>query len=273
MNKRFSYLVVKYLDHELSEAEKAEFEKYLEDPKCAEYLKKAEFAQKIIDEGFRHLKTERDKMQKEIEEDVARYGSNISKETHEKVRLMHQNMLNHRKKIRLLSYGSVAAAVLIALFFLWPLQQKSSADRLVKKYYKPYDFVAYRSLPETNPVYNKAIVAYKSGKYAASTSLCRDLITAGTALPEYHFLYGLNLAELDSLQSAITHFNTVTSFPIPTDGSLFASVHWYESLCYLRAGKADSALVELNRIRGIDNVFTKEFDVEGLAGGIEEVLK
>lgn len=55
MDKRFTYLVEKFPDDDLTKKEKTEFEKYLRDPLCADYLRKAKIAEKIIDEGMYRL--------------------------------------------------------------------------------------------------------------------------------------------------------------------------------------------------------------------------
>jgi hypothetical protein len=46
-----------------------------------------------------------------------------------------------------------------------------------------------------------------------------------------------------------------------------------KGLGWISMGKADSALVELNLINGIDNLFMKGIEVEGLYGGINRLKR
>jgi len=79
-----------------------------------------------------------------------------------------------------------------------------------------------------------------------------------------HFLYGLSLMEMDSMQSALQQFRTTTSFPLKKGEQVYVSAHWYESLCWLSLGRPDSALAKLEVIRGGDNLYVRTFKVEEL---------
>ena len=289
MDKRFTYLVEKYLDHKLNEPEKREFEKFLKDPACADYLKKAEITEKLKEREYRKMQekagekvaaaetkeygqSEADDFQEEIPEDGLEYGGNEDSEIAEAEQRMHQEILKRGKKILFIISGSAVGAGLMWLVFFFSPHTGKSPQELFKQYYKPYEYTDFSSLKGNTPSYNNAIVLYTGGVYAESARLCREYLSTETREPEVHFLYGLNLMEMDSLQSAIKQFKAVTNFPVPKDGSLYAPAHWYSGLCYLALGKVDSALIDLGLINGIDNLFTREIDVEGLYKSLEMQL-
>jgi hypothetical protein len=280
MDERFTYLVQKHLDHNLEGAEILEFDKYLENPDCVDYLEKAKEIDKFIDEGMRQmfadpemveeLLSEPSEFDKQIDEDIARFGgSNISTETREKVRLMHENMLTGRKRTRRIIYGSLAATVITGIIIFFALSFHQTPKKLYAQYYKPYEFIKTRGINEDMLEYRNAVSDYMFGNYSASALMCKEIISSGSQEPKVYFLYGLSLMGLDSMESGIRQFNTVISLPIEKEGSLFVSSTWYESLCYLYMGRADSALVKLEVIRGIDNMFTRREKVEELVEGIE----
>jgi tetratricopeptide (TPR) repeat protein len=280
MDDRFKYLVVTFLEHELPEHERPEFEKYLEDPDCAAYLKKAEFANKLIDDGFKKLVAESNKKDpfnadgenfpEELIADVELYGNTENPEIRQKLRDVHRNMLKRRKRIRLLTYGSAAAVILFALMLLWPPQFNTSSQRIYKSYYKQYEYIAFRSMRVPNPLYNKAIIAYKAKNFVASGSICMQILRTSTREPEIHFLYGLNLMARDSMESAIRQFNILDTLNIPKEESLYVSSHWYKGLCYLSLNKPDSAFIELEKLKELDNAFTKELEVDDLLSKIKK---
>ena len=85
-------------------------------------------------------------------------------------------------------------------------------------------------------------------------SLCMEILNAGPQKPEFSFIYTLNLMGLDFMENAIRQFKTLTELPVEREGKLYVTGHRNENLCYLSMGKVDSALVELNRLREIDNL-------------------
>jgi hypothetical protein len=143
MDERFTYLVEKYLDNNLDEREKAEFEKFLTDPLCSEYLEKIKKVEMFVEEGFR-MRNERaarraaaagkkkpgypepDDISEEVKEDYLKYGGLRNPETVAAVKQMHQNMLKHNRNIRRLIFGSVAAVILIGIAIIYLLTSMTS---------------------------------------------------------------------------------------------------------------------------------------------------
>jgi tetratricopeptide (TPR) repeat protein len=271
MDERFTYLVEKYLDDTLTEKEKEEFRKYLDDPLCEDYLAKATKAEKLMKEGFRLLNTEADDFQKNLNEDIERYGQNISNETRETVRQMHQNMLNRKKKIRLFSYAAIAASLLIGLVFTWVLYPKQTPQMLYKQYYTTYEYLIARGASKGDRIYSGAIGYYMEGLYDASSKMCQEFFESQPSDPEVHFLYALNLLQMDSLQSALEQFNAAASFSLEKDSFFYVSVYWYKSLCYLAMGDTDAALRDLDKLKGVEKGSVQKVDVEGVMEGIRKL--
>ncbi len=281
MDERFTYLVQKFLDNNLQGSEKKEFEKYLADPLCAAYLEDAKKVDKVIEEGFREIidhvnkKGELLEKEKEIPEDIIEafklYGNSYDPEIKKRIEEAHQDMLRRRKRIRLLSYGAAAAAaVIIGLVLIFTPYNTSSPEELVKQYYKPYEYFVTRSAPADQVQFYNAINAYMSGNYSTGAGICREILDAEPQNPDFSFLYALNLMGLDSMQTAIQQFKVVNDLPGDKEGRLYISAHWYASLCYISVGKADSALIELEKLKGIDNLFILEEKVEELKAELKK---
>ena len=101
-------------------------------------------------------------------------------------------------------------------------------------------------------------------------SLCTEILNAGPRGPEYRFLYSLNLLGLDFLENAIWRFKTLTAMLVEKEGKLFDSAQWFESLGYASMGKVDSALVEMEKLKGIDNLFIIEEKVEEMKADLNK---
>jgi len=284
MNERFAYLVEKYLENDLFGDEVAEFEKYLTDPECAEYLKEAEQIEKLMMEGLRELvsaaekkeilKTFPDGVPKEIIEDSDDEEIVPDERFREVLDEAHSLMIRRRRKIRVLSYVSAAAVAMVCLlfFFIPKAKRMAPAPTLVnvfEAYYRPFEFIVIRSEPDPKNIYERAENAYIGYNFKVSEYLCRTLVDSGLSDHNVFFLYGLSLMALDSMRPAIQQFNTVMAMPYLTDGYITAYSPWYTSLCYVYLGKKDSALLELDKIRGAEIMFLDSALVESLYGDIE----
>jgi len=260
MDERFTYLVEKYLDNDLSVTEKAVFEKYLEDPACRKYLENAEKIEKVMKEEFgrmqekaqgsgrgaRGMETgEEDDIPEEIKLDVLKYGGKDDPVARGKVRRMHEQMIR-RGRIRVfLKYILPAASLLVGVYFLFTDYFKPVPQSLFRARYKSYEF----KITGTETIQDKRIMTamsmYESGDYQGSTGLCRDIIASGTEEDGVRFLYGLNLMALDSIKRAIQEFDAQINSPSLTDADKQLPVYRYKSLCYLKLGKPFKALREI----------------------------
>jgi len=283
MNERFAYLVEKYLEDDLLGEEVAEFEKYLTDPECAKYLKEAEHIEKIMMERLRELvldvekkeilKTFPEGLPKEIIEDSENeelMPKELFKELLEKE---HRLMLRRRRKSRLLAYGSAAAVLISLLIFFIPKANRETSTSppvdVFETYYRPFEFIVTRGGSDAKSTYERAESAYIDANYNFSANLCRKLVESGVSDPDVYFLYGLSLMALDSMRLGLQQFNTLAGFPNLSYGYLAYYGPWYAGLCYFYLGKKDSALLELDKIRGAEIMFLDSALVESLYGDIE----
>jgi len=283
MNERFAYLVEKYLEDDLLGEEVAEFEKYLTDPECAKYLKEAEHIEKIMMERLRELVLEVEKKEilktfpeglpKEIIEDSENeelMPKELFKELLEKE---HRLMLRRRRKSRLLAYGSAAAVLISLLIFFIPKANRETSTSppvdVFETYYRPFEFIVTRGGSDAKSTYERAESAYIDANYNFSANLCRKLVDSGVSESEVYFLYGLNLMALDSMRLALQQFGALEGFPNLSYGYLASYGPWYAGLCYFYLGKKDSALLELDKIRGAKIMFLDSALVESLYGDIE----
>jgi hypothetical protein len=267
MDKRFTYLVEKYLDNSLSEKQKAVFEKYLEDPACREYLEDAEKIEKIINTGLKKilsLKTKEDldfemaeaEIPEEIKQDVLKYGSINDPEARATVRRMHERMIRRNRIRFLLKYVLPAVFLIISLITLWTGYIKPTPQSLYRAWYKPYEFTVVSTSTVPDERIRSAMTMYKSADYAGSARLCNEIIASGSHKGNIHFLYGLNLMALDSMQSAIREFDTQIDRLSVKDTDKHLPVYRYKGLCYLKLGRPDSALLTI--MKGYYREFRRE---------------
>ena len=271
MNKRFKYLVEKYLEHSLSAPEKAEFEKFLDDRACAEYLKRAEKSERIIQEGFRLLIEKadaaasaraeaEDDTPEDIREVVKRFGGKDDPVARAAVKRMHEQMIKRRRISYLFKYFVPAASLLFGLYFVWANYLQPLPQSLYSAQYKPYEYSVISNTTVSDERIISAMTMYKSADYAGSARLCNEIISSGMQGGDIHFLYGLNLMELDSMQRAIQEFDAQINSPSLNDPEKDPPVYWYKGLCYLKMGRPVSTLLVLmkglsveitNKIRSI----------------------
>jgi SOS response regulatory protein OraA/RecX len=83
MDERFTYLVQKHLDYKLEGAEIIEFDKYLENPECLNYLEDARVANSFVEREMRKMFANPEKAKElmadlgfdeKTKEDILRYG-------------------------------------------------------------------------------------------------------------------------------------------------------------------------------------------------------
>ena len=255
MDKRFKYLVEKYLDNTLSKTQKAVFEKYLEDPACREYLEDAEKIEKIINNGLKKilsLKTKNrdfdlaeDDIPEEIKQDVLKYGAINDPEARAAVNHMHERMIRRNRILFLLKYVIPAVFLIISLIFLWTDYLKPLPQSLYRAWYKPYEYTVISTTRVPDERIKSAMSLYKSGDYAGSASLCNEIIASGKHGGDIHFLYGLNLMARDSMQRAIKEFDAQINSPSVKYTEKHLPVYWYKGLCWLKLGRPDSALLTI----------------------------
>ena len=277
MDERFTYLVEKYLENELNAEEQDEFGKYLSDPGCAEYLKRAAEIEELMAAGIRRFAVKDSDKKKQApeqgdgnEEMYGSGGSDDHSETREMLRRVHRQMITRKRRVRIYSYSGIAAAVLTGLFLFFQLRPGPDPQSLYDTYYKTWQFEVRRSV-ESNPgLYSRAKSAYMAGDYSGSAEMCRTMLVTRPPEPEIHLLLGLNLMDLDSIQGAIQQFKAAATFPMDKQGIFYAPVHWYQALSYLKAGNKDSARIALKAILNEDCIVFGGIDAEGLEEEIGE---
>jgi tetratricopeptide (TPR) repeat protein len=278
MDERFKLLVAKYVDGELPENEKAEFEKYMLNPACVKYLKTAENVNELIEEGLKALRVEAVRKSKltekeafremygnddyfdEIEADHKRYSNTISDEARDAVRQMELAYQSDKRRSLLSVFSTISiaitvAAVVFGVAYFIGVFQTPTLKKIYACYYKPYSPIITRSVKKNEKLSVWLFNSYLAGEYYTSAGYCRQILAADSTDTETRFIYGICLMETDSLQSAIAQFRKAESFLEVNDGIIFVFSRWYSALCYLEMGKRDSALVELKRLRESDNAF------------------
>jgi hypothetical protein len=256
MDRRFKYLVAKYLDNELDVAEKKELADFLRDPAYMAYLRKEEKAEKVIRIGLRNMlkkdalpdqfDKEMDEIPEEIKEDVRLYGGKADPAVREQVKRMHEQMIR-RRKIRLVVKYASAAFLVVSLYFLWTDYLVPIPQSVFRAYYKHYAFAEISPATIPDERIRSAMSMYEKGDYAGSAGICRGIIASGTTEGDIHFLYGLNLMALDSMERAIKEFDVqISSYPIK-DTTTRPPVYWYKGLCYLQLNKPVAALREIGK--------------------------
>ena len=279
MNKRFKYLVERYLERELTRVQRMEFSLFLKDPECAAYLKNAVRAEKLMMEGQQlffaeEVEKSSQNLSPEICQDfddiISRHSGRHNPKTVLQIKNAHRAMLRRKAGIRAAAY-SLPAAVVVGILLVLFAKTAPQAPGLFETYYRPNEFIVTRGDNDYDAEYARARDLYIYGQYSASLKICRDLLQQEPVEPETNFLYGLNLIELDSLQGAISRFRITMAQPLDKSGLLYSSAQWYAGLAYLGQGMPDSAIVEMDALI-VESAFMYE-RAERLKGRILEEMR
>ncbi|MCF8335332.1 MAG: hypothetical protein K9H65_01900 [Bacteroidales bacterium] len=215
-------LICLYLQNNLSEFEKIEFEERLEhEPELMEEYKfQKELREALVDEEVMELRAQ-----------CKAIGNKNSLVQHT------------REKIRFWGMAMVAGFLLIISSMLAIYQSGigfSDPGQIFTKYYKPYESVVSVRSEESmnNKLIRKAFNHYSNGRWQKSEDCLKKVIIQETDDAVYKFYLGIVELELGNINSSIQAFNET----IKKNNALFnEQAYWYSGLAYLKKGELRKA--------------------------------
>ncbi|MBM3434875.1 MAG: hypothetical protein FJY07_01515 [Bacteroidetes bacterium] len=235
-------LIERYLNGELKEAERSEFETRLEnDPVLAHDLR---FAQSL---------SELEEREEELlfRENLSAILHDIKKENEsENMKYGHVNLIPEKKAILLLSKYRIAALLVILLsitallFFLLKSSGKKE-DQLFAQYFQPYsvDFIS-RSESDSLASLSRAFAAYNKADYPAAIQLFEKYTRDFPYNEIAGFFLGISLIAESEYPKAEAYLNKLTESP---SGSLQEQAAWYLALIALKTDKERQSVINMFR--------------------------
>jgi len=235
-------LIERYLNGELNEAERSEFETRLEiDPVLAHDLR---FAQ-----SFSELEEREEELL--FRENLSAIIHDIKKEdesAHTKDE--HLNLNPERKAILLFSKYRIAALFVIllsivALLFYLVRSSDTKEDRLFAQYFQPYsvDFIS-RSENDSLAVLNHAFIAYENSDYITAIQLFEKNLSDFPAYEIASFFLAMSLIAESEYSKAEAYLIKLAENP---SGSFNEQAEWYLALIALKTGKDRQTLIHIFR--------------------------
>ena len=215
-------LICLYIQNNLSESEKVEFERRLKnEPKLMEEFKfQKELREALLDEDVMELR-----------EQFRTIGNNKCSGQSE------------WRKMRIWGMAMISGFLLIVLLLSGVYQFGIGSydnEEIFNKYFKPYQSVVSVRSQESvnNKLVNKAFSHYSTGKWQKSEEYLKKLILQEPNNAMYRFYLGVVELELGNTKSSIQAFNET----LQKDNTLFTEqAYWYSALAYLKSGELEEA--------------------------------
>ncbi|MDA3930911.1 MAG: tetratricopeptide repeat protein [Prolixibacteraceae bacterium] len=202
-----------------------------------------------------------------LENDIMNLRSSIyeianENEKETKIRQFIPNTFKKSPSRMLGAAASIAAVISVGAISL--SQQKSTANEIYSKVYKPYEATGlYRSasslLPEVigTDLYNKH-------KYLGALEQFNKVLKANPEHPMCNFYAGLSYQQLFEYKKAIIAYQNVID---EKDNLFIEQAEWYMALCLLKSNDQNKAFTTFNRIIDKNGYYSK--DVKDLMKQLE----
>ncbi|HBF88634.1 MAG TPA: hypothetical protein DDX39_08335 [Bacteroidales bacterium] len=236
-SEEITILIESYLDGELSEQEKQEFEQKLKTDKelTNELMLHKAIRSAIGDKEYIDL---REKLEK------------IKHEYHEKAKVK-------KKKKQIAAYSiSTLISVIIASTFIF-YDKSYTYDELYDKYYEHYDAgtITRGEVKPTKEIYTNALRTYDNGNYTEAITLLEQITDTSAFYPSKEYFTALSYMELKNYSEAIKHFEQVQNSKqcIYSDNAT-----WYTGLCYLKTNQTEKSKATIHKPEKLFCIFSEK---------------
>lgn len=219
-NEELTILIERYLDGELSEQEKQQFEQDIKvNKELADELMLHEAIRSAI--GDEELIDLREKL------NVIRH------EYHEK-----EAAKKRKKQISIYSFGIIFTAILTSTFFFY--EKSYTNDELFSMYYEHYDAgtIMRGEVKPAKDIYEEALRTFDLRKYADAIKLFEQIADTSEYYLSKEYFTGLSYMELKNYNEAIKHLETAQN---DKQNIYHESTIWYCGLCYLKTNQIEKA--------------------------------
>ncbi|QQS50600.1 MAG: tetratricopeptide repeat protein [Bacteroidota bacterium] len=219
----YTQFIERYLQQEMSPAEKVWFEKELQGNSLLqdELLFYRKVNQVLAEKELVDFKLQLDAIHREIIQ-TSVGGQHYIRQ--------------YRKKINLLAGSVMAASVVLSLYFP---NRKISDQNLYNRYFEPASFsVSYRDASEQDRMLKEAMQLYESKQYSEAISHFEKIMIIEPNKYGINLYAGIAHMELAQYPQAILRFNTILTQDY---GPFSESASWYLGLCYLYSNEKTKA--------------------------------
>ncbi|MEE9461019.1 MAG: tetratricopeptide repeat protein [Bacteroidales bacterium] len=278
--------IIRYLDGEMTEDERFEFEKEISgNPDLAKKVEAFRNLQKLAEKAMRQADDPEDNLDQETREEIRQAVIDFKEgrkydlpgEVNETIKSARQDFEQrrekdkqatdvtepepHRSNIRQVRriWFSVAAvvvlAVIVSVLIFRPFKGKPAKD-LYTEYYKEFPMTEeMNELSRTDDDLLFAIKVYEAGDYKRAIILFEMLADSSTLSGYSLFYAGLAYMHLNLTDKAIETFQGLLD---DDPGDMIPATRWYLALCYLKAGEASLSKEQLLLIEETDSPFRKD---------------
>lgn len=227
-------IIEKYLDGNVTEEEKIEFEKRMENDKI---LASQVTLHKNVNNAIK-------------EDDVHHFRLNIRS----LIRGRKLQTTKVRTQTRYLRYPIAAAIILLIGFSLWQIVFNKSSLEIYSMFYHPYQTdISTRSGDQKVDKVQLSYLLYQEGDYEASFEILTNYLTKNFNNQTAHFYYGMNALELQQFDLAIKELKAVAE-DLSTPFSIHAK--WYLAMTYLKINQEEEASRYLQQLANTTNLYT-----------------
>jgi tetratricopeptide (TPR) repeat protein len=230
----FSYFIERYNTGEMDSMEKKWFQKELE-------------GNTLLQEEVRLRKRVDDSLVKHDLIDLRQKLISLEKTRKEKV------AATEGKKAAAIRFAaSMAALVLIGTIY-YMTSGPANHDKLFEKNFSPYNYsVASRAGDiKTDMTFKTAAELYTSGSYADAATALNEYLSHNPGKFEAVFMLGNSEMKNNNFENAISHFRSICE---NGDNLFIDNSQWYLALCYVKTGRDEKAIEQLEAIVNSGNV-------------------
>ncbi len=219
----YTQFIERYLQQEMSPAEKVWFEKELQGNSL------------LQDELLFYRKVNQVLSEKELVEFKMQLDA-----IHEEIILTtvegQQYVRQYRKKVNLLAGSLLAASIVVGLYIP---NRKITDQNLYNRYFEPASFsVGYRDASEQDRMLREAMQYYENRNFSEAISLFERIMLVDETKTGINLYAGIAHMELAQYPQAILRLNTILAQDY---GPFSESASWYLGLCYLYSNEKTKA--------------------------------
>jgi TolA-binding protein len=240
----FNYFIERYLDGEMSPAEKVWFEKELEGNETLQ--RELELRKKtnsvVSDRELMALRAQLNAIEKERSE---------------------ENPWTVARR-RMLRYAAVATVVIMTGTSVWLPNRKLSNDQLFEKYYEVTNTagsaVTRSSGDASDPTYLAAVEEFRAGQFDSAISYFLDFTSGHESIDEdvqigVEMMLGHSYAGNKQFNEAGRSYKNVVDH---NDNLYIEDANWLLGLCYIKTGETEKARARLEMIEASDSRYSKK---------------
>lgn len=218
-SEELTIYIERYLDGELSDEEKLQFEQNL-------------LSDKVLAKELKLHKVIRESIGNEELRDLRAQLNTLTNEYRKKESII------RRVKHTVLYAASVTIFVVFSVFYFH--DSKVSNDELFSKYYERFDFeTATRGSTDTSTdIFTNALLNYEDGKYNEAIEQFEKIPDTSEYYSSKEFVTGLSYMELKNYNNAIRRFESVI---YDKRNIFYYDAIWYCGLCYVKTNQTKKA--------------------------------